>query len=208
MGKIKVFQIGCGKMAKYTMRYVYEHGAEIVGAVDINQDVIGKDIGEIMEGSNYGVVVNSLNELDQLLEETKPDICVITTRSLMSDLEESLIEITRRGMQMPGAICGMWGVCGAVSSMGAALSIIDGTGPLSTDNTWGNHMQFTSKALQSLSQIGGPRCCKRDAFLCFQNAIEFVNTNYDVELESSKVECSFNGINEQCIKERCPFYKK
>ena len=123
------------------------------------------------------------------------------------DLEESLNEITRRGMQMPGAICGMWGVCGAVSSMGAALSIIDGTGPLSTDNTWGNHMQFTSKALQSLSQIGGPRCCKRDAFLCFQNAIEFVNANYDVELESSKIECSFNGINEQCIKERCPFYK-
>lgn len=26
---------------------------------------------------------------------------------------------------------------GAVSSMGAALAIIDGTGPLSTDGTWG-----------------------------------------------------------------------
>lgn len=26
----------------------------------------------------------------------------------------------------------------------AALAIIDGTGPLSTDGTWGNHMQFTS----------------------------------------------------------------
>lgn len=122
------------------------------------------------------------------------------------NLQDSLEELARRGMQMPGAICGMWGVCGAVSSMGAALSIIDGTGPLSKDNTWGNHMQFTSKALQSLSQVGGPRCCKRDAFLSFQNAIEFVNANYNVELESGKIECSFNGINEQCIKERCPFY--
>ena len=37
------------------------------------------------------------------------------------DLADSLNELAKRGLQMPGAICGMWGVCGAVSSMGAAL---------------------------------------------------------------------------------------
>ena len=41
----------------------------------------------------------------------------------------------------------------------AALAIIDGTGPLSTDGTWGNHMQFTSKAIGELGAINGPRCC-------------------------------------------------
>ena len=124
------------------------------------------------------------------------------------DLENSLKELMQRGMQMPGATCGMWGVCGAVSSMGAALSIIDGTGPLSSDASWGKHMEFTSKALYSLSKTGGPRCCKRDAFLSFQQAIEFINDNYDVELESDSIECLFNEKNEQCIKEKCPFYKK
>ena len=123
------------------------------------------------------------------------------------DLQESLLELMKRGLQMPGATCGMWGVCGAVSSMGAALSIIDGTGPLSNDDSWGKHMEFTSSALYSLSQVGGPRCCKRDAYLSFQNAIKFINDNYDVELESEEIECGFSEQNMQCIKERCPFYK-
>lgn len=124
------------------------------------------------------------------------------------DLQNSLNELMRRGLQMPGAACGMWGVCGAVSSMGAALSIIDGTGPLTADSSWGKHMEFTSKALRRLSQVGGPRCCKRDAFLSFQEAIQYVNENYNVELQHQKLECVFSEKNEQCIKERCPFYKK
>ena len=124
------------------------------------------------------------------------------------DLHESLNELMKRGLQMPGATCGMWGVCGAVSSMGAALSVIDGTGPLSVDASWGKHMEFTSKALYSLSQTGGPRCCKRDAYLSFQKAIEHINENYGVRLESSSIECSFSEKNAQCIKERCPFFKK
>ena len=124
------------------------------------------------------------------------------------DLQNSLNELMKRGLQMPGATCGMWGVCGAVSSMGAALSIIDGTGPLTSDSSWGKHMEFTSKALQCLSQVGGPRCCKRDAFLSFQKAIQYINENYNIELQNKKIECSFSEKNEQCIKEKCPFYKK
>lgn len=124
------------------------------------------------------------------------------------DLNESLNELMRRGLQMPGATCGMWGVCGAVTSMGAALSVIDGTGPLSVDDSWGKHMEFTSNALKCLSQVGGPRCCKRDAFLSFQEAIKFINENYAVELQNDKIECYFSEKNEQCIKSRCPFYKK
>ena len=109
---------------------------------------------------------------------------------------------------MPGATCGLWGVCGAVSSMGAALSIIDATGPLSNDASWSKHMEFTSKALYSLSQIGGPRCCKRDAFLSFQQAVSFINENYEVKLEMDTIKCTYSDMNAQCIKDRCPFYKQ
>lgn len=33
---MKVIQYGCGKMAKYTMRYVLEKGWVLLAAVDIN----------------------------------------------------------------------------------------------------------------------------------------------------------------------------
>lgn len=62
-------------------------------------------------------------------------------------------------------------------------------------------MEFTSNALSSLSQVGGPRCCKRDAFLSFQRAIQYVNENYDVQLENNDIDCFFSERNEQCIRE-------
>ncbi len=122
------------------------------------------------------------------------------------DLDSALASLMKEGLRMPGAMCGLWGICGAITSVGAALSIIDGTGPLSTDGTWGNHMAFTASAIGELGQINGPRCCKRDAMIAFKHGIEYVNSHYGVTLDDSRPKCIFTDINAQCIKERCPFY--
>ena len=96
--KIKVVQYGTGKMSIYTMRYVYEKGAEIVGAIDTNPNVIGKDIGEVMGTENKGVKVVSLEEAENMMRETKPDIAIVTTMSLFSDVEESLMLCAKLGI--------------------------------------------------------------------------------------------------------------
>lgn len=122
------------------------------------------------------------------------------------DLDAALAKLMNEGLRMPGAMCGLWGICGAITSVGAALAIIDGTGPLSTDGTWGAHMQFTSEAIGELGKINGPRCCKRDAMVAFKNGIQYINTHYGVTLAMEKPQCEYSSRNGQCIKERCPYY--
>lgn len=123
------------------------------------------------------------------------------------DLDEGLNWIMTQGMKIPGAVCAHWGVCGAALSLGAALSFIDKTGPLSTDGTWGSHMTFTANATSKIGSFAGPRCCKRDAYSAFTAAIEYINSNYDVKLPIEPVECQLSRRNVQCIKDKCPYHK-
>ena len=96
--KIKVIQYGVGKMSVYTMRYVYEKGAEIVGAIDVNPAVIGKDIGKIMGTENKGVKVVSVEDAEKMIQEAKPDIAIVTTMSLIKDVEDALMLCAKLGV--------------------------------------------------------------------------------------------------------------
>ena len=96
--KVKVVQFGTGKMAVYTMRYVYEKGAEIVGAIDVNPSVIGKDIGEIIGGENKGVTVTALENAEEMLKQVRPDIAIVTTMSLIADVRDALMLCAKLGI--------------------------------------------------------------------------------------------------------------
>ena len=96
--KVRVVQYGVGKMSKYTMRYVYEKGGEIVGAVDVNPEVIGKDIGEILGTEKKGVVVTSAENAREMLQQVKPDIAIVTTMSLIKETETPLMLCAELGI--------------------------------------------------------------------------------------------------------------
>ena len=77
MSTLRIAQYGCGKMSRYSMRYVYDKGAEIVAAFDMNPAVIGRDIGSIMGCENKGILVEDASEAAQTLARLKPDACLV-----------------------------------------------------------------------------------------------------------------------------------
>lgn len=96
--KIRVVQFGTGKMSVYTMRYCYEKGAEIVGAVDVNPSIIGKDIGEIMGTEKKEIKVIPIEQAEDMLRKTNPDIVIVTTMSLLKDVGDVLLLCAKLGL--------------------------------------------------------------------------------------------------------------
>ena len=61
-------------------------------------------------------------------------------------------------------------------------------------------------ALDAIGSVGGPRCCKRDSYLSILRAVDFVREHLGVEMVCEPIRCTHSSLNQQCIRERCPFF--
>ena len=99
MDKIKVIQYGCGKMSKYLFRYLYEHNAQITGAIDTDESIVGTDVGDFANlGVKLGVYISS--NADEVLENCNADVAIITTFSFMNDIYEMVERCVKKGINV------------------------------------------------------------------------------------------------------------
>ena len=96
--KITFAQFGCGKMGVNTAKYAMEKGAGLVAAFDMNPALIGKDVGAHLGMETLDIIVRNADEAEAVLKELKPDICIITTKSLMKDVKEIMTICAENGV--------------------------------------------------------------------------------------------------------------
>ena len=97
--KIRVVQYGCGKMGRVILRYLLDKGAEVVGAIDVDDNIVDKDIGEIA-GLKRTTGVKVRRDADTVLDNCAPDIAILTLQSYLPDMHKAILECVTRGINV------------------------------------------------------------------------------------------------------------
>lgn len=97
---VRVVSVGLGPIGLAAVRLLREKSSvELIGAVDIDPDKLGKDLGELLGTEEpVGMVVDG--ELDAALERLRPDAVVLCTSSSLTEIEPQLLACLQRGIDV------------------------------------------------------------------------------------------------------------
>ena len=97
MKKVRVVQFGCGPIGCSVIRYAWNRpDMEVVGAIDIDTSLAGRDLGEVAGiGGKLGVSISA--EADAVLSQAEPDVVFLTTTSSLRAVHAEARECIEAG---------------------------------------------------------------------------------------------------------------
>jgi len=94
MNKLKILLIGFGKVGMKIAEFILERESlEIIGVLEKDHNMIGKDIGVLSGKKNTGIIISG--SLEDILKAKKPDAAIISTVSDINMILESIGEILK-----------------------------------------------------------------------------------------------------------------
>ncbi len=134
---------------------------------------------------------------------TAADVC---TGKSAGQLSEELDAACERSKNVLGGFCGFYGACGAGVGVGIFYSVFTGTTPVSGD-AWAAANHATAEALMKISEVSGPRCCKRCSFQALYSAAESARQDLGIEFDiDENIRCHYSHRNLDCKGTECPFF--
>lgn len=100
MEKIRVLSYGVGVVGAYIARFLVEKdGVEVVGAIDVAKDKVGRDLGEIL-GIKERLDVQVSDNVDAVTSKVKPDVAIHATSSYLKDTFPQIASIVKQGVNV------------------------------------------------------------------------------------------------------------
>lgn len=100
MRKLRVVLYGVGAVGSLIAKFLLEkEGVEIIGAVDIAKDKVGKDLGEVL-GIERKLGIKVSADADALFSKVKADIAIHATSSFLKDTFPQIASIIKHGIKV------------------------------------------------------------------------------------------------------------
>jgi len=98
--KVRAVQYGCGPIGCNVVRFASQRpDIELVGAIDIDKNLAGRDLGEVAGlDKKLGVVIS--DEANAVLSQTKPDVVFLTTASFLKVIYPQLEKCVTAGVNV------------------------------------------------------------------------------------------------------------
>ena len=97
---VKILLYGLGYIGSSIAKLILEKkGLQVVGAVDIADDKIGKDVGEVL-GLETRLGIRVSRHLPEALRDQKAEVAIHATSSRITETEPQIFELTKAGLHI------------------------------------------------------------------------------------------------------------